>query len=116
MRWIVVDPKLVPHAVLFTDAMESEPSAGRVTDIVVPVVARGPSGHGTLLHPVGETTRLRLSQQRHEVLRELLQVLIHTERLVTPHEPANRFEAKKCRGVEHAKHEVVLLRPDRSVV
>ena len=80
------------------------------------VVPDGPPRHRALFDPVLEAARLRFDEQRHEALLEVDQVLVHRELLVAPHEPADRrcFQGDRC--VEHAEHEVVLLRADRPIV
>src|SRR5213593_3455598 len=49
MRRIVVDAELIADAMLLTDPVQRDPGARSVGDVVVPVVARGPAGHRTLL-------------------------------------------------------------------
>jgi hypothetical protein len=75
----------------------------------VEVVAGGPAWHRALLDAVDEAARLRFLEERHEIVRELLEVLIHAERLVSPDEAANRVDAEEGGRVEHAEHEVHLL-------
>ena len=116
MRRVVVDPELVADAVLLADAVQRDPGAGRVGDVVVPVVARRPAGHRALLDAVGETPLLGLLQQRDELLLEVDEVLVHAVLLVAADEAAHRVDAEQHRRVEHAQHEVVLLLADRRIV
>ena len=75
-----------------------------------------PPRHRTLLDPEREPAILGRLEQRHEVLLEVAEVLIHAVPLVAADEPADGVHAEQHGGVEHAQHEVVLLRPDRVVV
>jgi hypothetical protein len=111
-----MDPELVADAVPFADAVERDPRARRVGDVVVPVVAGRPARHRALLDPVGEPAILRGLQQRHEVLLEVHQVLVHAALLVAADEPAHRIDAEERRRVEHAQQEVVLLLTRRRIV
>ncbi len=54
VRRIVVDAELVADAVLLGDAVQRDPGARRVGDVVVPVVAGGPAGHRALLDAIGQ--------------------------------------------------------------
>ena len=89
---------------------------GRVGDLVVPVVLRGPARHRALLDAVGELALLRVLQQRDELALEVDQVLVHRVLLVAPHEPAHRVHPEQHRRVHRALHEVVLLAADARVL
>ena len=55
-------------------------------------------------------------EQRHELLFEVDQVLVHAVLLVAADEAANRVDTEQHRRIERAQHEVVLLFPDRRIV
>ena len=116
VRRVVVDPELIADAVLLGDAVQRDPRPRRVGDVVVPVVAGGPAGHRALLDAIGQPARLRLLQQRHEVLLEVLEVLVHAAFLVAADEAADGVDAERRRRVERAQHEVDLLLADRRIV
>src|SRR5262249_24911846 len=82
VRRIVVDAELVTDAMLLADPVEDNPGSRRVGDVVVPVVADGPSGHRTLLDAVNQAALLRTGKQRNEVFLEVTEVLIHVVLLV----------------------------------
>jgi hypothetical protein len=113
---IVVDTELVADSGLLADAVQGDPRARGVRDVVVEVVARGPARHGALLDAVCELPLLRVLQQRHEPLGEVLEVLVHRPLLVAPDEPAHRVRAHQHGRVHDPLHEVVLLATQRRVV
>ena len=116
VRRVVVDAQLIADAVAFADAVQGDPRAGRVGDVVVKVVARRPAGHRALLNAVGQAARLRLLEQRDEVLFKVNQVLVHAQRLVATDEAAHGVNAQQRGGVEDAHHEVMFLLPDGRVM
>ena len=116
VRRIVVDAEVVAEPVLLADAVQSDPGPGRVGDVVVEVVARRPSRHRALLDPIRQPALLGGFEQRNEVLFEIDQILVHAVLLIAADESADRIDAQHRRGIEHAKHEVVLLRPNSLVV
>src|SRR5437764_2608295 len=79
VRGVIVDAELVPDAVPLTDAVERDPGAGGIGDVVVPRVADGPSRHRTLLDAVGESPCLRFLEQRHEHFLEHHEVRVETQ-------------------------------------
>ena len=111
-----MDAELIADAVLLADPVQRDPRAGRVRDVVVPVVARRPARHRALLDPVGQPARFGRLQQRHELRFEIEEVLVHAVLLVAPDEAADGIDAEQHRGVEHAQHELVLLPAHRRVV
>ena len=116
VRRVVVDAELIADAVLVTDAVQRDPRAGRVRDVVVPGVVGRPSRHRTLLDAIDQPARLRVFEQRHEHRFELGEVLLERQRVVPADEAAHRADAKRLGGLEHAPEEVVLLLPERDVV
>src|SRR5690606_36691367 len=109
MRSIVVDAKLIPNAMLLTDAMHRDPRSGGIRDVVVPTIEHVPTGHRALLDAVREPASFRLLEERNEDGLEHLEVLVHLQLRVTPHEPTYGIGAEQDGCVEHADHEVVLL-------
>ena len=116
MRRIVVDAELIADAVLLADPVQRDPRAGRVGDVVVPVVARGPAGHRALLDAIRQPACLGLLEQRDELLLEIEEVLVHAVLLVAADEPAHGVDAEQRRRVERAQHEVVFLLAHRRIV
>ena len=97
-----MDAELIADAVLLADAVQRDPGAGRVGDVVVPVVAGRPARHRALLDAVGQPALLRRLQQRDELLLEVDEVLVHAALLVAADEAADGVDAEQRRGVEHA--------------
>src|SRR5262245_52767775 len=95
VRWIVMNSKLIPDAVLLANAMQRDPGAGRVSDVVMKIVVSGPAGHRALLDAECETPFLRRLQQRNEMLLEVDQVLIHAVPLVPSDKSTNRIYAQQ---------------------
>ena len=93
VRRIVVDAELVADAVLLADAMQRDPRARRVRDVVVPAIEHVPARHRALLDAVGEAARLRFLEQRNEHLLEHHEVLVHLELDVAADEAAHRIRA-----------------------
>src|SRR5262249_41128579 len=108
VRWIVMNSKLIAHTVLLANAMKRDPGAGRVTDVVVEVVVRGPARHRALLNAERETAFLRCLQQRNEMLFEVDKVLIHAVLLIATYKSANGIHAQQRRGFENPHHEIML--------
>ena len=109
--------KLIADAVLLADAVQRDPGAGRVGDVVVPVVAGRPARHRALLDAIRQPALLRRLEQRDEAARsKSIRFSVHAVLLIAADESADRVDAEQRRGVEHAQHEVVLLRADRRVV
>src|SRR5215470_13304368 len=111
-----MDPELVSDAMPLADAMQRYPRPWRVGDVVVPTVERRPAGHGALLDPVDEAPRLRLTQQRNELLLEHLQVRIHLELHVAADEPAHGIDTEQDGGIEYPQHEIVLGSPGARII
>jgi hypothetical protein len=105
---VVVDAELVADLVLLRDAMEADPHARRVADLVVPQVGRVPARHRALLDAVLEAAVLGRLQEGHEAPLEVLEVLVHVERDVPAHEPAHRLHPEGDGGVHDLHHPVVL--------
>ena len=116
VRWVVVNPELVADAVPLADAVQRDPCAGRVGDVVVKVVGRRPAWHRALLDTVGQPPRFCLFQQRHELILEVGKVLIHAVALVAADKAADRAHAQQDRRIEHAQEKLVLLSTDGHVV
>ena len=106
-----MDAELVPHPVPLADAVQGDPGAGRVGDVVVPAVQRRPARHRALLHPVGEAARLGLAHERNELLLEHLEVGVHLKIGVASDEAADRVGLQQHGGIEHPQHELVLGAP-----
>ena len=111
-----MDAELIGDAMFLADAVQRNPRARRVGDVVVPVVTGRPAGHRALFDAVGQPARLRLPEQRDEVLFELDEVFVHAALLIPSDEAAHGVHAKQRGGVEHAPDEVVLLPPGRGVM
>ena len=95
VRRVVVDAELIADAVPLADAVQRDPGARRVGDVVVPVVAGRPAGHRTLLDAIDEPARLRVLQQRDEYRFEIDEVLVHAALLVAADEAADCIDAKQ---------------------
>src|SRR5215831_11305335 len=95
VRGIVVNSKLIADPVLLANAMQRDPSARRVGDVVMKIVIRGPTWHRALLYAERETAFLGGFQQRNEMLFEVDQVLIHAVVLIPPHESTNRIHSQQ---------------------
>ena len=109
VRRVVVDAELVADTVLLADAMQRDPRARRVGDVVVPVVAGRPSRHRALLDAIGESALLDRFQDRNEVILEVHEVLVHAVLLIAADEAADGVHAQEHRGVENLHQEVALL-------
>src|SRR5262245_44203462 len=64
VRRVIVNAELVPDPVPLADAVQGNPGARCVGNVVVPAVADIPAGHGTLLDAKGEAARLRFLEDR----------------------------------------------------
>src|SRR5688572_3957916 len=104
-----MDAELATDAVLFADAMQGNPWARRVSDVVMPAIECVPPRHGALLDAVGEAARLGLLEQGYELLLEHHEVLVHLKPDVATHESADRISTQQSGGIEHSQHEVVLV-------
>ena len=116
VRRVVVNAELIADAVLLADAMQRDPGARRVGDVVVPVVAGRPPRHRALLDAIGESALLDRLQDRDEVILEVHEVLVHAVLLIAADEAADGVHAQEHRGVEDLHHEVALLLARRPVV
>ena len=72
-----MNTELIGHLMVFADAVQRNPGAGCVGNVVVKIVARRPAGHRARFHAVREPARFRLLQQRYEVFFEIAQVFVH---------------------------------------
>ena len=97
-----------PTLVLLGDAVQADPHARGVADLVVPEVGGVPARHRALLDAVLEAAVLGRLQEGHEAPLEVLEVLVHVERDVAAHEPAHRLHPEGDRGVHDLHHPVVL--------
>ena len=77
VRRVVVNPELIADAVLLADTMQRNPGSRRVGDVVVKIIARRPPWHRARLDSIDQASRLGLGQERHEVLFEVAEVLVH---------------------------------------
>ena len=73
---------------LLANAMQRDPCAGRIADVVVKIVTGGPAGHRALLDAECEAAFL-CGLQRNEMLVEVDQVLIHAVLLIPAYKSAN---------------------------
>src|SRR6267378_99532 len=89
MRRIVVNTKLIADSRPIAEPVERNPGTGCIGDVVVKVIAGGPSGHRTLFHSESQSSFFCFLQQRNEMLFEVQQVLIHAECLIPTHEAAD---------------------------
>src|SRR5262249_3525887 len=96
--------------------MKRNPGARCIGDIVMVVVARGPTRHRALLNAIHQTAVTRLAQQGNEALSEIQQVLVHAESLVPSTEPADRVYAQQRGSIEDPQHEFMFLFPDRRIM
>src|SRR5207247_11203994 len=76
-----VHAELIADAVTLTDAMQRDPGARGVADVVVEIVTRGPTGHRALLDAIADAARLGLLQQRDEDRLERFRSEEHTSEL-----------------------------------
>ena len=107
-----MDAEVVAHAVLLRDAVQADPQARRVADLVVPEVGRVPARHRALLDAVLEPPLPGRLQQGHEAPLVVREVLVHVEGHVASHEPADGLDAQGDGGVHDLHHPVVLHAPE----
>src|SRR5215471_881371 len=116
MRRIVVNAELTANSRPFADAVQGNPGAWSIGDVVVKVIAGDPSGHRTLFHSESQSPRLCLFEQGNKMLLEIQQVLIHAEGLVPAHKATDRIDSQHYCGIKDTQHKLALLLPDRGIV
>src|SRR6185312_3491175 len=62
MGGIVMDAKLIAHSISIADAVQFNPRAWGIRNVVMPSIGGVPSGHRTLLDSISQSTRLGLLQ------------------------------------------------------
>ena len=111
-----MNSEVVADSGFFTDAVQSDPSSGRVGDVVMKIVAGRPTGHRALFDAIDEAARFRFLQQRHEAFGKVQKILIHAEPLIAPYEATHRIYAQQLCGIKNAPHEIVFLLSDLRIV
>src|SRR5579862_9548571 len=107
MGWIIVNSELISDAVALANTMQRDPWARSVSQVIVPCIARRPSGHRALFDSVNQVARFHLAQQRYELTLEHREVGVHSNIGISAYKAAYRAATEQYSGIEHTQHEVI---------